>query len=116
MPLLHGEFDGAKVTNSLLSLNYANVMLLVSSYSNPVSTIAYALQNGYCVADFMTIPLQFGDYSSEPKVKNHIAGLRRNQKAFYSGNTYLLAGVLFRKFDLCKINRSKELIQVMTVL
>jgi hypothetical protein len=116
MPLLYGGFDGAKVTNSLLSLNYANVMLLVSSYSNPASTIAHAIQSSYCIADFMITPLQFGDYSSEPKVKNHIAGLRHNHKAFCSDSTYLLAGVLFRKSELCQTDISQELIQIMTVL
>lgn len=116
MPLLYGGFDGAEVTNSLLSLDYENVMLLVSSYSNPVSTIAYALKNRYCIADFMITPLQFGNYSSEPKVQDHIAELRRHRKAFYSDNTYLLAGVLFRKVDLCETDMSQELIQVMTVL
>jgi methylase of polypeptide subunit release factors len=116
MPLLYGGFDGAKITNSLLSLNYDNVMLLVSSYSNPASTMSHAIRNRYCVADFTITPLQFGDYSSEPKVKDHIAHLRHNQKAFYSGNIYFLAGVLFRKFHLCAVDLSQELLQVMTVL
>lgn len=116
MPLLYGGNDGAMITNHLLTLDYANVMLLVSSYSNPVNTIAHALDHGYSVADFMITPLQFGYYSSEPKVKNHIAELRRNRQAFYSGNTYFLAGVLFRKNTDCDVDLSSELIQVMTAL
>jgi hypothetical protein len=74
------------------------------------------VKNRYCIADFTITPLQFGDYSSEPKVKDHIARLRHNQKAFYSNNIYFLAGVLFRKIDLCETDISQELIQVMTAL
>ncbi|MCY7273240.1 MAG: methyltransferase [Phormidesmis sp. CAN_BIN44] len=116
MPLLHGGTDGATITNRLLSLDHPNVMLLVSSYSNPVGTIAHALANDYSVADFMITPLKFGYYSSEPKVKNHISELRKSRKAFYSGNIYFLAGVLFKKRDISDIDLSTELIQVMTSL
>lgn len=116
MPLLHGGFDGAAITNSLLTLDYPNVMLLVSSYSNPVGTIAQGEKYGYSVEDFMVTPLQFGYYSSEPKVKNHIADLQTNRQAFYSGNTYFLAGVLFKKRDLSDVDLSSELTQVMTAL
>lgn len=116
MPLLHGGVDGATITNRLLSLNYPSVMLLVSSYSNPVDTIEHAITNGYSVADFMITPLKFGYYSSEPKVKDHISELRRNRKAFYSGNIYFLAGVLFQKRALSDVDISTELIRVMTSL
>lgn len=116
MPLLHGGVDGATLTNHLLTLNCPNVMLLVSSYSNPVNTIDHALKHDYGVVDFMITPLQFGYYSSEPKVKNHIAEMRTQGQAFYSQNIYFLAGVLFRKRDLCDTDISRELIQVMTAL
>jgi methylase of polypeptide subunit release factors len=116
MPLLYGGFDGGAITNALLRLEYPNVMVLVSSYSNPVHTIAEANANGYSIEDFMVTPLQFGYYSSEPKVRNHIAQLQKNHQAFYSGNTYFLAGVLFRKSQLSNVDLSNELIQVMTSL
>jgi hypothetical protein len=116
MPLLHGGIDGATITNRLLTLDCPNVMLLVSSYSNPIHTIIHALEQGYSVADFMITPLKFGYYSSEPKVKAHITELRDQGQAFYSQNIYFLAGVLFQKYELCKADLSKELLQVMTVL
>ena len=84
MPLLFGGEDGATVTNELLSLGYDNVLLLVSSFSNPESTIHHARANGYFVKNFVVLPLQFGYYSSEPKVKKHIEKLRKNKMAFYS--------------------------------
>ncbi|MFN6568451.1 methyltransferase [Nostoc minutum NIES-26] len=116
MPLLFGGTDGATVTNELLSLDYDNVLVLVSSFSNPKSTINQAKDNGYLVKSFMVLPLKFGYYSSEPKVKNYIEYLRRNQMAFYSGDYYFLAGVLFQKQQECTVDLSNELAQVMTSL
>lgn len=116
MPLLHGGFDGATITNRLLTLKYRSVMVLVSSYSNPLETMRCAAEQGYTVANFMVTPLQFGYYSSEPKVKNWIAKLRENRQAFYSQNIYFLAGVLFKHSSIASVDLSDELIQVMTAL
>ncbi|MCU0549981.1 MAG: SAM-dependent methyltransferase [Leptolyngbya sp. Prado105] len=114
MPLLHGGTDGATLTNRLLTLGYPNVMLLVSSYSNPIETLQCAADQGYTVADFMVTPLKFGCYSSEPKVKKWIAQLRDRGQAFYSQNIYFLAGVLFKRSGTPDL--TNELIQVMTAL
>lgn len=116
MPLLFGGTDGATLTNDLLSLGYNNVLLLVSSFSNPKSTIDHAKANGYCVTNFLVLPLKFGYYSSEPKVKKHIEELRKNKMAFYSGDYYFLAGVLFKKCQKAAVDLSNELAQVMTSL
>jgi methylase of polypeptide subunit release factors len=115
MPLLFGGEDGAAITNELLSLGYDNVLLLVSSFSNPLSTIAQAQEYGYHISNFVILPLKFGYYSSEPKVKNHIEELRKHNMAFFSGDYYFLAGVLFQQ-DNSKIDLSKELTQVMKSL
>ncbi|WP_407893487.1 SAM-dependent methyltransferase [Scytonema sp. NUACC26] len=116
MPLLFGGIDGATVTNNLLSLDYQNVLLLVSSYSNPKSTINHAKANGYSVTKFFVLPLKFGYYSSESKVKKHIEELRKHGMAFYSGDYYYLAGVLFQKFPNSKVDLSQELDKLMTSL
>ncbi|ARV63046.1 SAM-dependent methyltransferase [Nostocales cyanobacterium HT-58-2] len=116
MPLLFGGTDGATVTNELLSLGYENVLLLVSSFSNPESTIEHARSNGYHVTNFIVLPLKFGYYSSEPKVKNHIEELRKKKMSFYSGDYYFLAGVLFQKSRESREDLSNELAQVMTSL
>lgn len=115
MPLLFGGEDGATITNELLSLGYKNVLLLVSSFSNPLSTIEQAQEHGYNISNFVILPLKFGYYSSEPKVKNHIEDLRKHNMAFYSGDYYFLAGVLFQQ-DESTTDLSKELTQVMTSL
>jgi hypothetical protein len=114
MPLLHGGTDGATITNKLLTLGYPNVMVLVSSYSNPIETLQCAADNNYSVADFMVTPLKFGCYSSEPKVKNWIAQLREQGQAFYSQNIYFLAGVLFKLSGTPDL--SNELKRVITAL
>ncbi|MBW4444426.1 MAG: SAM-dependent methyltransferase [Plectolyngbya sp. WJT66-NPBG17] len=116
MPLLHGGFDGATLTNRLLTLNYPSVMVLVSSYSNPLGTLECAAEQGYVVTDFMVTPLQFGYYSSEPKVRNWIEKLRENGQAFYSDNIYFLAGVLFQHSSIASVDLTDELVQVMTAL
>lgn len=116
MPLLHGGTDGATITKRLLTLHYDRVMLMVSSYSNPVETIEFALAHGYVVTDFMVLPLKFGYYSSEPKVKDCILHLQQQQKAFFSNNIYFLAGILFQQKSLGGTDLSSELLRVMTAL
>lgn len=116
MPALHGGVDGATITNKLLSVGCRTVLLMVSAYSNPVETIKHAIDEGYNVVDFMVTPLQFGYYSSEPKVRDWITKLRDENKAFYSPNIYFLAGVLFQNKSAGKIDLSAELIKVITAL
>jgi methylase of polypeptide subunit release factors len=116
MPALHGGVDGATITNNLLSVGCRTVLLMVSAYSNPVETIQHAIDEGYSVIDFMVTPLQFGYYSSEPKVRDWITKLRKENKAFYSSNIYFLAGVLFQQKSAGKTDLSAELIKVITAL
>lgn len=115
-PLLHGGIDGITLTKNLLNQGYENVLVMASSYSNPVGLMNYASSKGYCVSNFLFSPLSFGFYSSEPKVSNRIEELRKLNKAFYSKNLYLLAGVLFTKQPKCQTDLSTELIQIMTSL
>ena len=115
-PFLHGGIDGITVTKQLLSLGYTNVLAMIASYSNPVGAIDYALTKGYSIANFIISPLNFGFYSSEPKVKNRIEELKQDNMAFYSKNIYLLAGVLFTKQSSSQENLSTELMQLMTCL
>lgn len=116
MPALHGGIDGATITKQLLSVGCESVLLMISAYSNPIETIEYAIAEGYQTVDFMVTPLQFGYYSSEPKVRNWIHELRKHGKAFYSSNIYFLAGVLFQKKQPSQTDLSLELLKVMTAL
>jgi Methyltransferase small domain len=116
MPALRGGSDGSGITRQLMTLDYPALLLMISSYSNPVDTIDHAIAQGYYVADFMVSPLQFGYYSSELKVKDAIRQLRYDQQAFYSSNVYFLAGVLFKKRQGGVVDLSDEFIKVMTTL
>ncbi len=116
IPDLHGGTDGSAITKQLLAVGYESAMLMISAYSDPVGTIEYAINQGYQVDDFITSPMSFGYYSSEPKVKWRIAQLRKHGKAFYSQNIYILAGVLFRKRHELKPDLSAELIKSLTAL
>jgi hypothetical protein len=116
IPDLHGGTDGAAITKQLLATGCEHAMLMISAYSNPVGTIEYAIEQGYQVDDFITSPMSFGYYSSEPKVKWRIAQLREHGKAFYSQNIYILAGVLFKKRHKLKPDLSAELIKSLTAL
>lgn len=115
-PLLHGGRDGSQIAKQLLLLGYQKVLLMVSSYSNPVGLIDFALDCGYRVTNFLISPLSFGYYSSELKVKRMIAELRERDLAFCSNNLYLLAGVLFKKQRYSSVDVSAELIKVITSL
>lgn len=57
------------VVQDLMTLGFDNMVLLLSSYCDPVATIEHARRQGYRVTDFMVTPLPFGYYSSEPKVR-----------------------------------------------
>ena len=116
MPSLYGGRDGADITKQLLARGIPNAMLMISAYSDPIGTIECAIDQGYQVVDFMTSPMHFGYYSSEPKVKQQIVELRNQHKAFYSENIYILAGVLFKKSHSANQDLSAELIKVLTAL
>lgn len=115
-PFLHGGVDGITVTKDILALGYENVLVMVSSYSNPVGLVNYAMAGGYCISNFLISPLTFGHYSSESKVRDQIAKLKSKQMAFCSENIYLLAGVLFTKAKDTTVDLSNELVQLMTCL
>ncbi len=116
MPTLHGGVDGADITKRLIARNLPQAMLMISAYSDPIGTIEQAITQGYQVDNFMISAMNFGHYSSEPKVKERITALRKQYKAFYSDNIYLLAGVLFKKRHPSKPDLSMELIKLMTAL
>ncbi|WP_421658366.1 hypothetical protein [Leptothermofonsia sp. ETS-13] len=89
---------------------------MISAYSNPIETVEYEIAQSYQTIDLMVTLLKFGYYSCEPKVKQAIEELWKNRKAFYSQNTYFLAGVLFRQKKVSSVDLSTEFLKVMTAL
>src|SRR5215213_1940403 len=81
MPELWGGVHGNDLVLQLLKAGYENVITAVASYSDPVTTVRTAGDLGYRVANFLTMALDFGRYSSEPKVRAHIQRLCDEGKA-----------------------------------
>jgi hypothetical protein len=53
MPALRGGSDGSGITCQLMNLGYPALLLMISSYSNPVDTVRHAIAQDYVVSDFM---------------------------------------------------------------
>ena len=116
MKELYGGIDGTMISRKLLSLKYRTVLLLVSSFSNPVDLLQYAAELGYEIANFLIKPLPFGHYSSQPEVKARIMELYRERTAFFSEHYYLLAGVIFQKKECANMELFTNLIEIMQSL
>lgn len=99
LPYLHGGPQGSELSMRLLTEPCRMMMMILSSYSNPVGIIDHARQQGLCVADFFVTPISYGIYSREPKVFDYIMTLKNQGCAYASENGYLLAGVLFVRAD-----------------
>ncbi len=115
MPELWGGFDGSQVTKQIVGCGFERLILLVSSFSNPLSIIEHALSHGYKVLDFAVRTMRFGIYSSEPQVYERIAQLSSQYKAFVSADRYCVAGVAWVK-DRDAIDLSGPLAQALTSL
>lgn len=115
MPELWGGQDGSEVAKRIIECGFEQLILLFSSFSNPLSIIEHASAHGYGVLDFVVRSMRFGIYSSEPKVQNRILELRDNGQAFVSADRYCLAGVAWVR-DPKITDLSASLMQAMTSL
>jgi methylase of polypeptide subunit release factors len=97
MPHLWGGSDGSQVTKQIVECGFERLILLVSSFSNPLSIIEHAMSHGYKVLDFTVRTMRFGSYSSEPEVCERIAQLSNQCAAFVSADRYCVAGVAWVK-------------------
>ena len=81
MPELWGGVHGNDLVLQLLKAGYDNVIAAVASYSDPATTVRTAEDLGYRVVNFLAMALDFGPYSSEPKVRDaHPPALRRGPR------------------------------------
>jgi len=115
MPELWGGTDGSQVTKQIVECGFEHLILLVSSFSNPLSIIEHASSNGYKVLDFTVRTMRFGIYSSESKVCERIAQLSSQREAFVSADRYCVAGVAWVK-NPDAIDLSGPLAQALTSL
>jgi hypothetical protein len=92
-PVLSGGPRGNAVTKRIIRSGFATVMVMLSSFSDPLETIALATACGYSVRRWIAQPLRMGPYSSRAAVRRRIDELAASGRAFVRSDSYLLVGV-----------------------
>ena len=97
MPELWGGPHGNDLVLQLLKAGYDHVISAVPSYADPVGTLRTAEDLGYRVVNFLAMGLDFGPYSSEPKVRRQIHRLCAEGRAWAGDDEYMVAVALFTR-------------------
>ena len=97
MPELWGGPRGNDLVLQLLKAGYDHVISAVPSYADPVGTLRTAEDLGYRVVNFLAMGLDFGPYSSEPKVRRQINRLCAEGRAWAGDDEYMVAVALFTR-------------------
>jgi hypothetical protein len=113
MPELWGGVRGNDLVLQLLKAGYENVITAVPSYSDPGTTVATAGDLGYRVANFLTMALDFGPYSSEPKVHAQIRRLCAEGRGWAGDDGYLVAVALFTRDPAIPGDRGGQLLRAL---
>jgi hypothetical protein len=115
MPELWGGVHGNDLALQLLKAGYENVIVAVPSYSDPVMTVTTATELGYRVVNFLAMGLDFGPYSSEPKVAEHIRRLCAEGRGWAGEHEYMVAVALFTRDPELPGDRSGQLLRALQV-
>jgi methylase of polypeptide subunit release factors len=113
MPELWGGVRGNDLVLQLLKAGYDNVIAAVASYSDPVETVHTATDLGYRVANFLAMGLDYGRYSSEPKVREHIRRLCAEGRGWSGENEYMVAVALFTRTPDVPGDRADQLLRAL---
>jgi hypothetical protein len=115
MPELWGGVHGNDLVLQLLKAGYPNVICAVASYSDPVTTVTTAGDLGYRVANFLAMGLDYGPYSSEPKVRDHIRRLCAEGRGWTGEDDYMVAVALFTQDPDIPGDRGTQLLKALQV-
>jgi predicted RNA methylase len=115
MPELWGGVHGNDLVLRLLKAGYDNVITAVASYSDPDATVRTAQDLGYRVANFLAMGLDFGPYSSEPKVAGHIRRLCAEGRGWANSEGYMVAIALFTRDADVPGDRAEQLLRALQV-
>jgi hypothetical protein len=96
-PVLSGGPNGNAVTDRIINSGFRAVMVMLSSFSDPLHSIELAAERGYSLVRWIARPLQMGPYSGRAPVRHRINELAADGKAFIRGDSYLLVGVTWRR-------------------
>ncbi|MDK3254981.1 methylase [Blastococcus capsensis] len=111
MPELWGGVRGNDLVVQLLKAGYTNVVCALASYSDPEATVRTAQDLGYRVVNFLAMGLDFGPYSSEPKVREHIRHLCREGRGWAGEDDYMVAITLFTRNPDLPGDRADQLLR-----
>jgi predicted RNA methylase len=113
MPELWGGVHGNDLVLQLLKAGYDNVIAAVASYSDPEATVRTAEDLGYRVANFLAMGLDFGPYSNEPKVRQHIRRLCAEGRGWAGEDGYMVAVALFTRNPDVPGDRADQLLRAL---
>ena len=115
MPELWGGVRGNDLVLQLLKSGYDNVIAAVASYSDPLETVRTAQHLGYRVGNFLAMGLDYGRYSSEPKVRDHIRRLCAEGRGWAGDDEYMVAVVLFTRNPDVPGDRADQLLRALQI-
>jgi hypothetical protein len=115
MPELWGGVRGNDLVLQLLKGRYENVITAVASYSDPLESVQTATDLGYRVANFLAMGLDYGRYSSEPKVREHIRTLCADGHGWSGANDYMVAVALFTRNPDVPGDRAGQLLHCLQI-
>jgi methylase of polypeptide subunit release factors len=115
MPELWGGVYGNDLVLQLLKAGYRNVVTAVPSYADPETTVRTAEDLGYRVANFLAMGLDYGEYSSEPKVRDHIRRLVAEGRGWAGEGEYMVAVALFTQDPDIPGDRAGQLLRALQV-
>jgi hypothetical protein len=115
MPELWGGVHGNDLVLQLLKAGYDNVIAAVASYSDPASTVRTAGDLGYRVVNFLSMALDYGAYSSEPKVARHIRRICAEGRGWSDENGYMVAVALLTRNHDIPGDRGRQLLRALQI-
>jgi methylase of polypeptide subunit release factors len=113
MPELWGGVRGNDLVLQLLKAGYDNVITAVASYADPATTVRTAQDLGYQVVNFLAMGLDYGPYSSEPKVREHIRRLCDEGRGWAGDDEYMVAVALFTRNPDIPGDRADQLLRAL---
>jgi predicted RNA methylase len=115
MPELWGGVHGNDLALQLLKAGYRNVVVAVPSYSDPETTVRTAGDLGYRVVNFLAMGLDYGPYSSEPRVREHIRRMCAEGRGWAGDGEYMVAVALFTQDPDIPGDRSAQLLRALQI-
>ncbi len=115
MPELWGGRYGNDLVLRLLAAGYESVITAVASYSDPAGTVRTAAGRGYRAVNFLAMALDFGQYSNEPRVREHIRTICAEGRGWAGEDGYMVAAVLFTRNPDLPGDRAPQLLKALQV-